>query len=51
MGKKYGDWAFAYAEPTLWNNLPDHFRHIKQLKEFKTALKTHLFKQAFKHVN
>ena len=50
-GKKYGDRAFAYAAPTLWNELPDHFRHIIKLTDFKKELKTHLFKKAFKHVD
>ena len=47
----YGDRAFAYAAPTLWNKLPDHLRTIDKLTTFKIALKTHLYKQAFDHVS
>jgi hypothetical protein len=50
-GKKNGDRAFSYAALILWNNLPEHFRHMDKLTEFKTELKTHLFRQAFGHAD
>ena len=43
-----GDRAFCYAAPKLWNELPEDVRNIERIKCFKTALKTHLFKIAFK---
>ena len=45
--KTFADRAFSVAAPTLWNNLPQELRSIKELLKFKKALKTHLFKQAF----
>ena len=49
--KTYGDRSFAYAAPTLWNELPDHLCTISKLETFKSSLKTHLFKKAFDHIN
>ena len=49
--KTYGDRSFAYAAPTLWNELPEYFRTITKLETFKTSLKTHLFRKAFKHID
>ena len=45
--KTFADRVFSIAAPTLWNNLPQELRSIKKLLNFKKALKTHLFKQAF----
>ena len=45
--KTFADRAFSVSAPTLWNNLPQELRSIKELLEFKKALKMHLFKQAF----
>ena len=42
--KSCGDRAFYKAAPLLWNNLPSHIRDLPTLDNFKTALKTHLFK-------
>ena len=44
-----GDRAFAVAAPSTWNKLPAHIRNIDgvTLDQFKTKLKTHLFKLAF----
>ena len=39
--------AFSYIEPSVWNSLPLNLRTISNLKKFKSALKTHLFKEAF----
>ena len=41
--KTFTDRAFSVAAPTLWNNLPQELRSIKELLKFKKALKTHLF--------
>ena len=43
-----GDRAFSNAAPALWKKLPDSVRNIETLESFKIALKTHLFKSAFK---
>ena len=43
LTKTYGERAFAYAAPTLWNNLPDTLRSIYSMEHFKSALKTYLF--------
>ena len=44
----YGQRAFVAATPTLWNNLPIYMRNAKTVQQFKSMLKTHLFKVAFK---
>ena len=46
--KSFGDRAFIKAAPSLWNNLPHHVRTITDIVSFKTALKTHLYRDAFK---
>jgi hypothetical protein len=46
--KNYGDRAFAVAAPKLWNSLPADIRSSTNLESFKAALKTHLFKAAYK---
>ena len=46
--KNYGDRAFAVAAPKLWNSLPADIRSSTSLESFKAALKTHLFKAAYK---
>ena len=45
--KSYGDCAFSVAAPTLWNRLPANIRNASSLGNFKSLLKTHLFKVAF----
>ncbi len=49
--KTYGDRAFAYIAPELWNKLPDKLHQIDKLATFKKCLKAHLFKQAYDHVD
>jgi hypothetical protein len=49
--KTYGDRSFAYAAPTLWNELPEYMHKIDKLDTFKRALKTLMFNEAFKHVS
>ena len=41
----YGDRAFSSSAPTLWNKLPRKIRNATSVDEFKTLLKTHLFKK------
>lgn len=43
----YSDRAFCSAAPSLWNNLPDHVRLASSVNQFKSSLKTHLFKKAY----
>jgi hypothetical protein len=43
----YGDRAFSIVAPKLWNCLPSTLKDITSLTHFKTALKTHLFRQSF----
>jgi len=45
--KSYGDYAFSVAALTLWNKLPADIRNAPSLENFKSILKTHLFKVAF----
>ena len=45
--RTWGDRAFSFAAPTLWNALPKTLRDASTLQTFKTALKTHLFNIAF----
>ena len=45
-----GDRAFQSAAPYLWNALPSTIRNIKTLDTFKTAVKTHFCKLAFKQI-
>ena len=47
--RTYGERAFEYAGPKLWNNLPLHIKTAKSVGEFKRMLKTHFFKSAFEH--
>ena len=45
--KLYGERAFAFSGPYLWNGLPPHVRESESVDIFKTKLKTHLFNYAF----
>ena len=45
--KLYGERAFAFSGPYLWNKLPPHVRESESVAIFKTKLKTHLFSAAF----
>ena len=46
--ERYGRRAFSVAGPSLWNNLPVTIREAGTLTTFKSTLKTHLFRIAFK---
>ena len=39
--------SFTYAGPHVWNKLPYHLRTCYDINDFKTKLKTHLFREAF----
>ena len=45
--KTYGDRAFIKAAPLLWNGLPLHLRKMTDIDDFKSGLKTHLYRCAF----
>ena len=44
---QYGDRALSVVAPDLWNNLPSNLRSLTQFNQFKSHLKTYLFKQHF----
>ena len=46
--KTYGDRAFSVAGPKLWNRLPSSIKDSSSVDSFKRALKTHMFKLAFR---
>ena len=43
----YGQRAFSYIAPVLWNSLSQDMRSCKSLTTFKSKLKTFLFKRVF----
>ena len=45
--KTYGDRAFSVVAPRLWNKLPLELRSVTCVDQFKTQLKTYLFKLAY----
>ena len=46
----YGQRAFNYAGPELWNTLKEHIKNSKSVNEVKKNLKTYFFQLAFKEV-
>ena len=42
--KTYGDRAFSAVAPRLWNQLPPELRGVTSVDQFRTHLKTYLFK-------
>ena len=46
--KTYGHRAFSVCAPEVWNALPAKVREEETLDSFKKALKTHLFKLAYR---
>ena len=42
-----GSRAFSVAAPIIWNNLPDELKNVESIANFKTLLKTFLFKRAY----
>ena len=47
VSSSYGECAFSYAAPKLWNELPALLRKTDSLKEFKSKSKTYLFDGAY----
>ena len=45
--KTYGDRAFSAAAPRLWNQLPPELRSVTSVDQFRSQLKTYLFKLAY----
>ena len=43
--KSFGQRSFSYVAPSVWKSLPQEVRNTTLTSEFKTALKTHLFKK------
>ena len=48
--KSFGQRSFSYVAPSVWNSLPQEVRNVTLTSDFKTALKTHLFKVYFGHL-
>ena len=44
---KFGERAFSYAGPAVWNLLLDDLRRTPTINSFKRKLKTYLFISAF----
>ena len=42
--KTYGERAFSFIAPKLWNTLPMSIKRCKSVEPFKSTLKTYLFK-------
>ena len=45
--KTYGDRAFTFTAPCVWNSLPEDLRKASDFNLFKKELKTHIFKKYF----
>ena len=45
--KTYGARSFSFNAPSIWNSLPSSLRNSPTLPQFKSSLKTHLFRLAF----
>ena len=43
----FGDKAFCFAAPGVWNDLPSDIRFTNSISIFKKKLKTFYFKKAF----
>ena len=41
----YGERTFRYLAPLKYNKLPENLRNIDSVSTFRSALKTHLFKE------
>ena len=44
---KFGERAFCYYAPKIWNSLPKDMRSSKSIDTFKKKVKTHLFSLAY----
>ena len=45
---KFGECAFSYAGPAVWNSLPDELSRTPTINIFKRNLKTCFFTPAFR---
>ena len=45
--KSVGERSFSFTAPSVWNSLPASLRDTPSLSQFKSCLKTYLFRQAF----
>ena len=45
--KTYGDRAFSAVAPRLWNQLPPELRSVTSVDQFRSQLKTYLFKLGY----
>ena len=43
----YGESAFSYIAPVVWNELPQNLRLTSTVETFKSLLKTHYFKEHY----
>ena len=43
--KRYGQRAFRYVAPSLWNVLPESIKEKDSIQSFRPSLKTHFFTQ------
>ena len=43
-----GDGSFSVLAPKLWNALPEQIRLADSVTSFKSLLKSHLYRKAFK---
>ena len=48
--KRFGERAFHYSGPAIWNTIPSFIRQAATLSQFKKRLKTHLFYQLKAHL-
>ena len=46
--KFYGERSFYYCAPIIWKDIDIEIKKSKTIESFKAALKTSLFKEAFK---
>ena len=44
---KFGERAFCYYAPKIWNSLPKDIRSSKSIDTFKKKVKSHLFSLAY----
>ena len=45
--KRYGQRAFRYVAPSLWNVLPESIKEKDSIQSFRPSLKTHFFTQGW----
>ena len=45
--KRYGQRAFRYVAPSLWNVLPENIKEKDSIQSFRPSLKTHFFTQGW----